>query len=184
MIRRGAGGVLGERRWRWARWRKAVVVGVVGETGSEEGLMRRTILRHAFVILTVAFLLGLAAGVAGGSRHPHARLWLASHVTALLVAVMIAVIGLAWSELELGERARKVLYFVTVPMNYYALVVLGVLAPALGVPQAIAAPGLPPAPSWMQGLMGFSLIVVTASSLLMSSLLVFGLRGPVAGAKI
>jgi hypothetical protein len=31
-----------------------VVVGVVGETGSEEGLMRRTILRHAFVILTVA----------------------------------------------------------------------------------------------------------------------------------
>jgi hypothetical protein len=141
------------------------------------------ILKHAFVILTVAFLLGLAAGVTGGNRHPHARLWLASHITGLLVAVMMGVVGLTWGELELGERARKVLFFVTVPMNYYAMIVLGVLAPAVGVPQPIAAPGLPPAPAWMQPVMGFSLTVVTISSLLMSVLVVFGLRGRTAPAR-
>jgi len=138
--------------------------------------MRRSIVRHAFVILTVAFLLGLAAGVTGGNHHPNARLWLASHLTGILVAVMIAVVGLAWNELALGERARKVLFFVTVPMNYYALVVLGIFAPAMGVPQPIAAPGLPPVASWVQGIMVFSLIVVTISSLLMSILVVLGLR--------
>jgi hypothetical protein len=139
--------------------------------------MRRNVVRHAFVILTVAFLLGLTAGVTGGSHHPHARLWLASHLTGILVAVMIAVIGLAWNELELGARARKVLFFVTVPMNYYALGVLGIFAPAMGVPQAIAAPHLPAVAPWVQGIMVFSLIAVTISSLTMSILVVVGLRG-------
>ena len=138
--------------------------------------MRRSVVRHAFVILTLSFMLGLVAGATGGNHHPYARLWLASHLTGILVSVMIAVVGLSWHELALGERARKVLFFVTVPMNYYALVVLGIFAPIMGVPQPIAAPGLPPVASWVQGLMTFSLIVVTISSLTMSILVVVGLR--------
>jgi hypothetical protein len=139
--------------------------------------MRRIVLKHAFVILTVAFLLGLVAGVTSGSNHPHARLWLGSHITGLLVAVMLGVVGLLWNDLQLGARAKKVLFFVTVPMNYYAVVVLGVLAPAVGVRQPIATPGLPPGPAWMGPIMGTSLTLVTISSLLMSILVVYGLRG-------
>jgi hypothetical protein len=139
--------------------------------------MRRTVLQHAFVILTVAFLLGLVAGVTSGNNHPHARLWLGSHITAILVSVMIGVVELLWDELRLGARAKKVLFFVTVPMNYYAVVVLGVLAPALGVRQPITTPSLPPGPAWMGPVMGVSLTLVTISSLLMSILVVIGMRG-------
>jgi hypothetical protein len=136
--------------------------------------MRRTILKHAFVILTVAFLLGLVAG--SMAHHPHGRLWMGSHITGILVALMVAVVGLVWPELRLSPRAGKVLFFVTVPMNYYILAALGVAAPALGFPQAIATPQLPPAASWVTGWMTTNLVVATASALTMSVLVVFGLR--------
>jgi hypothetical protein len=144
--------------------------------------MRRTVLRHAFVFLTVAFLLGLAAGVTSGNNHPHARLWLGSHITGLLVAVMVGVVGLVWNELNLGGRAKKVLFFMTIPMNYYAVVVLGILAPAVGVRQPIATPALPPGPAWMGPIMGVSLTLVTISSLVMAIMVVVGLRGRAAEA--
>jgi hypothetical protein len=139
--------------------------------------MRRTILKHAFVILTVAFLLGLVTGITSGAHHPRARLWLASHLTGILVALMVGVVGLLWRELRLGRRAQQALFFVTVPMNYYALVVLGILAPAVGVGPPLGGAGLPPAPAWAQGLVNVSLVLVTVSSLLMSILVVVGLRG-------
>jgi hypothetical protein len=136
--------------------------------------MRRTILRHAFVILTVAFLLGLVAGAS--ARTPHGRLWMGSHLTGILVALMVAVVGLTWDTLRLGDRAGRVLWFVTVPVNYFLVATLGILAPILGVPQPIATPALPAPPPWLNGAMAACLVVATISSLTLSGLVLYGLR--------
>jgi hypothetical protein len=137
--------------------------------------MRRTILRHAFVMLTLAFLIGLGAGAM--AHHPNGRLWMGSHLTGILVSLMVAAVGLVWPELRLGPRASRVLFLVTVPVNYYLLATLGVVAPVMGVPQAIATPQLPAAAAWAVRLTGFSILVATLSSLTLSALVVYGLRG-------
>jgi hypothetical protein len=136
--------------------------------------MRRSILRHAFVILTVAFLLGLTAGASAGG--PRGRLWMGSHLTGILVALMVAVVGLTWDSLRLGARAGRLLWFVTVPVNYFLLATLGILAPLLRVPQPIATPALPAPPGWLAGAMGACLLIATVSSLTLSGLVVYGLR--------
>ena len=137
--------------------------------------MRKTILKHAFVMLTAAFLLGLVAGAM--AHHPHARLWMGSHITGSLVSLMVAVVGLLWQDLRLSARASRILFFVTVPVNYYLLAMLGVVGPALGFPQAISTPQLPPAPAWLTGLISATLVVATLSALTMSGLVIYGLRG-------
>jgi hypothetical protein len=137
--------------------------------------MRRTILRHAFVMLTIAFLLGLVAGVNG--EQPQGRLWMASHLTGILVALMVAAVGLVWADLRLGRRASRVLFFVTVPVNYFLLATLGVAAPLLRVRQPIATPHLPAPTPAMTAALTTCLIIATLSSLTMSGLIVRGLRG-------
>jgi hypothetical protein len=137
--------------------------------------MRRTILKHAFVFLTIAFLIGLVAGAS--AHHPHARLWMGSHVTGILVGLLAAVVGLLWPELHLGPRALRLLFFVTVPVNYYLLAVLGVVGPAFGFPQPITTPQLPAAASWLGGLVAATLVIATLSALTMSVLVVVGMRG-------
>jgi hypothetical protein len=138
--------------------------------------MRRIIVRHAFIFLTVAFLLGLVAGVTGGNHHPHARLWMGAHITGILVALMVAIVGLMWPELELGRRAARILYAVTIPANYFIMAVLGVLAPAMGFPQAIATPDLPSTAAWVHALVAATLVIATVSNLSMSGLMIYGLR--------
>jgi hypothetical protein len=90
---------------------------------------------------------------------------------------MVAVVGLVWPELQLGPRGARVLFFVTVPVNYYLLATLGVLGPALGFPQPISTPRLPPPALWVTGLMTATLMVATVSALTLSVLVVYGLRG-------
>jgi hypothetical protein len=144
--------------------------------------MRRTILKHAFIILTVAFLLGLVTGFSSGNHDPRAPLWRGSHLTGILVALMIGVVGLVWPDLRLGRRAERVLFFVTVPMNYYALVVLGIMAPIAGVAPPLSGITLHP-PAAAQMLVNVSLFLISASSLLLSGLIVYGLRGREAFAR-
>jgi hypothetical protein len=139
--------------------------------------MRRTLLKHAFVILIVAFALGLAAGVTSSNHDPHARLWLSSHVTGLLVSLMIGLVAVAWPELDLGRRAASVLAFVTIWPNYLALAALGIMAPAVGVSPAISGPKLPPPPAWASGVVNATLVIVTVSSFVMGGLVLYGLRG-------
>lgn len=140
--------------------------------------MRRVILRHAFVFLAIAFALGLVAGVTGGNKDPGARLWLASHTTGLLVCFMVGLVGLTWPELRLGRRGEKTLYVTAVPINYLAMVNLGVLAPLAGVAPPIIAPrGIPAPPAWAQGVVNATLVIVTISSFVMTGLILYGLRG-------
>jgi hypothetical protein len=136
--------------------------------------MRRSILRHAFIILTAAFLLGLIAGA--NAQTPRGRLWMGSHLTGILVALMVAVVGLTWDDLRLGARASQVLWFVAVPVNYFLMATLGFFAPALGIPQPIATPALPAPAAWLTGAMATCLVIATISSLTLSGLVVYGLR--------
>jgi hypothetical protein len=138
--------------------------------------LRKTILKHAFVILTVAFVLGLVAGAAGGNHSPLARAWLASHMTGILVCLLMSVVGLMWSDLQLGPRARRVLYWATVPANYVNLLVLGILIPALGGAPAIAVPDAPPAPGGVKALLAVGIIFASVVSFLMAGLVLYGLR--------
>ena len=138
--------------------------------------MRKRILRHAFVILTIAFVLGLVTGVAHGQHSPLARAWLASHLTGILVSLMMAVVGLAWPELELGPRAQRVLYLATVPANYLNMLVLGILTPALGGAPELAAPEAPPAPPGVKAMITAGIVFATVVAFVMSGLMIRGLR--------
>ena len=138
--------------------------------------MRKTILKHAFVILTVAFVLGLVAGAVGGTHSPMAKAWLASHMTGILIALLMSVVGLAWPDLQLGPRARRVLYWATVPANYINMVVLGILAPALGGAPAIAVPEAPAPADGVKALLVAGIAFATVASFLMAGLVLYGLR--------
>jgi hypothetical protein len=98
--------------------------------------LRKTILKHAFVILALAFVLGLVSAAAGGAHSPLAKAWLIS-VTGILICLLMALVGLAWPDLELGRRGRRVRYWTTVPANYVNMLVLGILAPMLGAAPSI-----------------------------------------------
>jgi hypothetical protein len=139
--------------------------------------VRQRILKHAFVILTVAFALGLVTGGAGGAHSPSAKAWLISHITGIIVGLLIAIVGLLWSDLRLGPRASRVLFWATVPGNYLVMLILGILMPLLGVSPAIAVPDAPAPTGAAQGLLVFGIAVATVTSFLTSGLVLYGLRG-------
>src|SRR5438105_3778581 len=69
--------------------------------------MQRQLFRHGFGIITAAFMLGAVTATAG---MPQARLWVSSHVTAILTGLFVCGVGAAWPHLALGERGRRVVY--------------------------------------------------------------------------
>jgi len=79
---------------------------------------RRRILVHAFIFLTVGFALGLVAGPLGAQRHPHARLWLSSHIVGILVGIMTIGLGLARPHLRLGPVASQLYFWSAVGGNW------------------------------------------------------------------
>jgi hypothetical protein len=143
--------------------------------------VRKTILKHAFVILNVAFALGLVTGVAHDAHHPSAKAWLISHITGIMICLLMSVVALAWSDLQLGRRAERVLYWSTVPLNYVVMAILGVITPALGASPSLAVPEAPAAPPAVQGLVVFGIVLATISSFAMSGLVVYGLRSRAGG---
>jgi hypothetical protein len=138
--------------------------------------VRKNILKHAFVVLTVAFALGLVTGVVSGSHSPAAKGWLISHLTGIMVALLMSVVGLLWSDLQLGARAARVLYWSTVPANYLVMLLLGILAPALGGLPPLAVPEAPPASPVASLVVTSGIILATVSSFVMAGLVLYGLR--------
>lgn len=138
--------------------------------------MRKQILKHAFVILNIAFVLGLVTGIAHGTHSPSARAWLVGHLTGILISLLMSVVGLLWNDLQLGRRAQRVLYWSTVPINYVLMGVLGIAAPALGASPGLVAPEAPPAPPGVQALVTAGIILATVASFALSGLVVYGLR--------
>jgi hypothetical protein len=138
--------------------------------------LRKNILFHAFIILTLAFALGLVTGIAHGAEHASAKIWLISHVTGIMVAMLMSIVALLWSDLQLGPRASRVLYRSTVPANYAVMVILGVLIPALGASPSLVVPEAPPAAAAVQALEVVGVVLATISSFTTSILVVVGLR--------
>ena len=139
--------------------------------------MRKRILKHAFVILTVAFVIGLVTGFAHGAHSPLAKAWLVSHVSGILAALIMSVVALLWSDLRLGPRAARVLYWATVPANYAVMAILGVVVPAMGAAPPIAAPEVPPPAGAAATLTTVGIVLATVSSFMMAGLVLYGLRG-------
>src|SRR5687768_7070429 len=100
----------------------------------------RSVLRHAFIILTVAFLLGLAIGPLKGD--PQARLVFGSHVTGIVVGIWMITIALVLPHLRLGQNGARVLWICLVPGNYFGMATLGLFAPLVRFP-SINTPELP-----------------------------------------
>ena len=79
--------------------------------------VRRSILRQGFIVLLIGFATGFGV-VAGGTS---ARAWLGTHLTIMLTAVFMILVGLVWNDLALSERQRRIF----LPFVFSALVLYG-----------------------------------------------------------
>src|SRR5262245_54516158 len=99
---------------------------------------RRGLMRHGFVFLFVALLLGMAAATL-----PHPEKWLGAHVTALLTGLVLVVIGLASNELQLTNGQARVAYWCGV-IGAYAGLVGNVYGALVNLPGPASNPGVAP----------------------------------------
>ncbi|HEY4157709.1 MAG TPA: hypothetical protein VGM29_06410 [Polyangiaceae bacterium] len=132
----------------------------------------RGLLRQGFRILLLSFVLGFGI-VAGG---PHARGFMATHVTGMLTAIFAVLIGLAWPSLALSLGQRKWLYWSVVIDGYWGLIA-GVFATLYEVPGPVSGGGA--APHGWQATVFFSAFipVLTALPFVFTGLALYGLRG-------
>jgi hydroxylaminobenzene mutase len=137
--------------------------------------VQRDLFRHAFVILFVAFVLGVVAGVESG--RPTARLWLGAHMTGILVGLLLVAVGVVWPHLRLSEGQQRWLFRFAVIGNWIGVIVLGAFGAAIGAPAPIVAPGLPSVLAWQQSVISGGIAVVTITTFATVGLVLVGLRG-------
>jgi hypothetical protein len=138
----------------------------------EYSTARRSILRQGFIIL----LLGLLAGfgiVAGGPKAPS---WMATHLTLMLTAVLIVLVGLVYDDLNLSPKQRAMLRFAVVADGYWGGLT-GVFATLFSVPGPVSGHGAHPT-GWAATVF-FSVFIppLTLLPFLFTGLTLFGLRG-------
>jgi hypothetical protein len=131
---------------------------------------------YGFAILTIGMVLGVVTGAVGAG--PHARLWLASHVSCLMTGLDAIGVAAAWPHLQLGTRARRATFMLTAYGSWFSVLLFCIFAPAVGFPSRISTPELPPVGGWAQAIIGLSLVVVTLSAFASSALVLYGLRAP------
>ena len=135
--------------------------------------MRRSILRHGFIVLLLGLLSGFGI-VAGG---PHARGWMATHLTLMLTAVFIVLVGLVVDELALSQRQRSVLRFAVVADGYWGAL-SGVFATLFELPGPVSGNGAAPPPGWPTTVFFAVLLpVLTVLPFVFTGLVLYGLRG-------
>ena len=135
--------------------------------------MRRSVLRQGFVILLLGLLSGFGI-VAGG---PYARGWLGTHLTLMLTAVFILLVGLAWDSLKLSARQRAVLRFTLVLDGYWGGLA-GVFATLTRIPGPVSGGGAQPAPGWESTVFfAVFLPILTILPFVFTGLVLYGLRG-------
>ena len=134
--------------------------------------VQRSIIRQGFVVLLLAFLTGFGI-VAGG---PRARGWMATHLTLMLTAVFIVLVGLVWNRLVLSGRQRAVLRFAVVFDGYWSLL-SGVFATLYAIPGPATGGGAQPA-GWQAAVFFTVFIpVLTILPFVFTGLVLYGLRG-------
>ena len=133
-------------------------------------VLRRAVLFHGVVNFLLALLMGFPLAAAG----PHGRIWLGSHLTALLTAVLIVATGLTWRDLRLGSVAQKVLAGLVIA-NGYIGAVAGTTAGIIGIPGPVATGQQPPA--WQMAVLAPFLVVLILSGLTWATMWGIGLWG-------
>ncbi|HVV52580.1 MAG TPA: hypothetical protein VHO06_23130 [Polyangia bacterium] len=132
----------------------------------------RSVTRQGFIILLLAFVLGFGI-IPGG---PHARGWMAAHVTTMLTAGFVILIGLTWERLRLSPRQRRILRFTAVGDGYWG-VLAGVFATLFDVPGPVTGGGAHPA-GWTAAVFFSAFIpVLTVFPFVFCGLVIYGLRG-------
>ena len=127
-------------------------------------------MRHGFLFLFVALLLGLAVVIL-----PHPSRWLAAHLTAFLTGLILVVIGLAWTEFRLTNRQRSLAYATGLTASYGGLAG-NVWGAVTNLPGPASNPGVvPPMP---QAAVAYAILAIIVPSLFVSfGLLLYGMRG-------
>lgn len=130
---------------------------------------RRRLLWHGFLLLLVALLLGFPTALA-----PRGRVWMATHVTALIGALLVLSVAAAWSELRLSEKQRG-WTFAALLAGAYSNLTVNVLGALVDFPGPATQPGVR-APMWQYAVFGaFGLVLVPALLIAVGTVL-YGLR--------
>jgi hypothetical protein len=130
------------------------------------------VIRQGFLIFLVALLTGFGI-IPGG---PRARGWMAVHVTAMLTAAVVILIGLCWERLRLSARQRRVLRFAAVGDGYWGILA-GAFATIFSVPGPATGGGVLPH-GWTAAV--FFTVFIPALTILpfiFTGLVIYGLRG-------
>jgi (hydroxyamino)benzene mutase len=134
---------------------------------------KRRVLWHGMVL----FLLFLVEGIfVQAMRNP--RIGLSAHVGGLMSALFVLVIGAVWTELRLSPRAETVTFWLLLFGNYgssASLLLAALLGTSASTPIAGAGHGASPL---AEAIVTLSLQVTAAAMLLVSALLLAGLRRP------
>ena len=131
---------------------------------------RRQWLRHGFVFLFLAPLLGIATATL-----PHPRAWLSAHLTALLTCFVLVSVGVVWREMKLTERQRSTGLITGFVASYLGLA-NNIFAAVFDLPGPASQPGV--APPMPQAVVFFTVLaVVVPSTLIAFGLLLYGMRG-------
>lgn len=131
---------------------------------------RRVLMRHGFVFLFLALVLGLAI-----IALPHPSRWLAAHLTAFLTGLILVVTALAWNELRLTNGQRK-LAFATGLLAAYAGLVGNVFGAIADFPGPASDPGV--APPMPEAVLFLAILAIIVPSLFVSfGLVLYGMRG-------
>ena len=131
---------------------------------------RRRLLRHGFIFLFVAALLGIATAIL-----PHPRAWRAAHLTAFLTCLVLVAIGLVWRELHLTERQRSLGLFTGFTSAYLGLAA-NIFSAILDLPGPASQPGVP-VPMPQAAILFTLLAVIVPTTLIAFGLVMYGMRG-------
>ena len=134
---------------------------------------RRSLIRHGFLFIVIAFFLGL-----GIVALPNPGRWLAAHLTALLTGPLLIVSGLAWRELRLTDGQRRLGYRCALISAYGGLV--GNLYGAISnLPGPASNPGV--AATATQNAIFLPILAIVVTTLFIAfGLALYGMRGEVA----
>ena len=131
---------------------------------------RRALMRHGFLFLFLALVLGLAIVAL-----PHPSRWMAAHLTALITGLILVVMALAWNELRLSNSQRKLAYATGLAAAYGGLVG-GAFGAITDLPGPASNPGI--APPMPQAGVAFAILAIVVPSLFISfGLVLYGMRG-------
>jgi uncharacterized membrane protein len=131
---------------------------------------RRRLLRHGFIFLFVAALLGIATAIL-----PHPRAWRAAHLTAFLTCLVLVAIGLVWRELNLTERQRSI-GLITGFTSAYLGLAANIFSAILDLPGPASQPGVP-VPMPQAAILFTLLAVIVPTTLIAFGLVMYGMRG-------